>query len=261
MPKRDEKLKGERDGGEEGLGHSTKAVVADCSDNGLSSSEGLRGRREVQAFRALPPNTSLVNWESVGRVCVLEQGGSRRGERGTFPPAAYGFRQGAGTEQSAIWVSRSTPASQTQNTSSAVCPREPGPVCTRLHVLFAIHLSACSLSAAARFCQPHRLILGVCLSCSLSSPRPACQARPLSPRCVSELSKAGLDSFSLSVSLCLPQRLIQTAGWALMLPTAGETPLWGADSEAPLLQHQNFKLPPCTAHSSHWQASNSNNEL
>lgn len=117
-------MKGERDGGEEGLGRSTKAVVADCSDNGLSSSEGLRGRREVQAFGALPPNTSLVSWESVGRVRVLEQGGKRRGERGTFPPAAaYGFRQGAGTEQSTIWVSRSTPASQTQNTSSAVPPR------------------------------------------------------------------------------------------------------------------------------------------
>lgn len=40
--------------------HNTKAMVADCSDNGLSSSEGLRGRRGVQAFRALPPNTSLV---------------------------------------------------------------------------------------------------------------------------------------------------------------------------------------------------------
>lgn len=40
--------------------HNTKAMVADCSDNGLSSSEGLRGRREVQAFGALPPNTSPV---------------------------------------------------------------------------------------------------------------------------------------------------------------------------------------------------------
>lgn len=54
-----------------GVGHNTKAVVADCSDNGLSSSEGLRGRREVQAFGALPPNTSLVSWESVGRVRAL----------------------------------------------------------------------------------------------------------------------------------------------------------------------------------------------
>lgn len=53
--------------------------MADCSDNGLSSSEGLRGRREVQAFRALPPNTSLVAWQSVGRVCVLEQGGGGGG--------------------------------------------------------------------------------------------------------------------------------------------------------------------------------------
>lgn len=102
-------MKGERGGGEEGLGHSTKAVVADCRDNGLSSSEGLRGRREVQAFRALPPNTSPVRWESVGRGRVLEQGGNRRGERGTFQPAAYGFRQGAGTEQSTIWVSRPRP--------------------------------------------------------------------------------------------------------------------------------------------------------
>lgn len=75
-------MKGERDGGEEGLGRSTEAVVADCSDNGLSSSEGLRGRREVQAFRALPPNTSPVSWESVGRVRVLEQGGNRRGGEG-----------------------------------------------------------------------------------------------------------------------------------------------------------------------------------
>lgn len=107
-------MKGERGGGEEGLGHSTKAVVADCSDNGLSSSEGLRGRREVQAFRALPPNTSPVSWENVGRVRVLEQGGNRRGERGTFPPAAYGFRQGAGTEQSTIWVSCSRPVTNSK---------------------------------------------------------------------------------------------------------------------------------------------------
>lgn len=55
-----------KDGGEEGGEgervriHNTKAMVADCSDNGLSSSEGLRGRREVQAFGALPPNTSPV---------------------------------------------------------------------------------------------------------------------------------------------------------------------------------------------------------
>lgn len=104
--------------------------MADCSDNGLSSSEGLRGRREVQAFGALPPNTSLVAWQSVGRVCVLEQGGDGggRGRGGTFPPAAYGFRQGAGTEQSTIWVSRPRPASQALNTSSAGSPREPGPV-------------------------------------------------------------------------------------------------------------------------------------
>lgn len=65
-------MKGGREGGEEELGHSTEAVVADCSDNGLSSSEGLRGRREVQAFRALPPNTSLASWENVGRVRALE---------------------------------------------------------------------------------------------------------------------------------------------------------------------------------------------
>lgn len=60
-------MKGERmgggcKGGEQGRDgtHNTKAMVADCRDNGLSSSEGLRGRREVQAFRALPPNTSPV---------------------------------------------------------------------------------------------------------------------------------------------------------------------------------------------------------
>lgn len=48
-------------GEEKGVGGcNTKAMVADCSDNGLSSSVGLRGRRGVQAFRALPPNTSLV---------------------------------------------------------------------------------------------------------------------------------------------------------------------------------------------------------
>lgn len=56
---------------------STEAGVADCSDNGLSSSEGLRGRREVQAFRALPPNTSLVAWQSVEGVCVCVCAGTR----------------------------------------------------------------------------------------------------------------------------------------------------------------------------------------
>lgn len=69
MPKGDERAKKERDKKEkegksvcvEGWGgDNTKAMVADCSDNGLSSSVGLRGRRGVQAFRALPPNTSLV---------------------------------------------------------------------------------------------------------------------------------------------------------------------------------------------------------
>lgn len=57
-------------------------MVADCSDNGLSSSEGLRGRGGgVQAFGALPPNTSLVGWGSVGRLRVCKRGG-REGERG-----------------------------------------------------------------------------------------------------------------------------------------------------------------------------------
>lgn len=71
--------------------------MADCSDNGLSSFVGLRGRMGgVQALRALPPKTSLVGWGSVGMVTVcmlLKRGG--RGVGGTFPPAAYGFRQGA----------------------------------------------------------------------------------------------------------------------------------------------------------------------
>lgn len=57
---RERKREEGREGGRDGT-HNTKAMVADCSDNGLSSSEGLRGRREVQAFRALPPNTSLVS--------------------------------------------------------------------------------------------------------------------------------------------------------------------------------------------------------
>lgn len=51
----------------------------------------------------------------------MKQGGKGRGDRSTFLPAAYGFRQGAGTEQSTIWVSHSTPVTQPQNTRSTFC--------------------------------------------------------------------------------------------------------------------------------------------
>lgn len=90
--------------------------MADCRDNGLSSSEGLRGRGGfggrggLQAFRALPPNTSLVGWGSVRRVHALQARWEGRG--GTFPAAAYGLRQGAGTERSTIWAGNSRPATQ-----------------------------------------------------------------------------------------------------------------------------------------------------
>lgn len=68
---------------EKGGGHNTKAMVADCSDNGLSSSEGLRGRRGVQAFRVLPPNTSLVGWRVGGlRACLLLKLGGKGEARG-----------------------------------------------------------------------------------------------------------------------------------------------------------------------------------
>lgn len=45
--------------------------MADCSDNGLSSFVGLRGRkRGVQAFGALPPKTSPASCKTVGIVTV-----------------------------------------------------------------------------------------------------------------------------------------------------------------------------------------------
>lgn len=97
-------------------------------------------------------------------VCMLLKRGGREGERGTYPPAAYGFRQGAGTERSTIWVSHSRPATRPQSTGSTLCflvplaanlaqslRQAPGPFCC---------LSFSSLSVVARFCQPHRLILG-----------------------------------------------------------------------------------------------------
>lgn len=41
--KEERERKREKGGRERGGTHNTKAMVADCSDNGLSSSEGLRG--------------------------------------------------------------------------------------------------------------------------------------------------------------------------------------------------------------------------
>lgn len=107
--------------------------------------------------------------EGLYALQVSEVGGE--GVGGTFPPAAYGFRQGAGTERSTIWVSHSRPATQPPSTGSPLClslcllvslatnlaqnrRRAPGPLC---------RLSFCtstSLSVLARLCQAQRLILG-----------------------------------------------------------------------------------------------------
>lgn len=136
------------------------------------------------------------------------------------------------TKHQFCWVSTPAWPSLAQSGPDCTClhvhlsPRQPGPASTCLP---AIHLPACSLSAAARFCQAHRLILSVrpsvLLSFFPSAPSPL-------PVCLTGAVQTGL-ALPLTLSVPPPQRLTHTTGWALMPPPAGETPLWGVDSEAP----------------------------
>lgn len=98
-------------------GGDTKAMVADCSDNRLSSSVGLRSRKGV---------TSLQGFTSKHLPCDLGECGGGGWGGGTFPPAAYGFRQRAGTERRTIWVSHSRPATEPPSVPALPANLAPG---------------------------------------------------------------------------------------------------------------------------------------
>lgn len=92
-------------------------MVADCRDNRLSSSVGLRSRKGV---------TSLQGFTSKHLPCELGECGGGGWGGGTFPPAAYGFRQRAGTERRAIWASHSRPAAEPPSVPALPANLAPG---------------------------------------------------------------------------------------------------------------------------------------